>query len=286
MFSHNQPNHTLLLMPVKLDNERWPKNKVRILSCDAEGNLFTQMLARSTYQRIKKEAGQMDGSGVPYATVYWDTGAGKFTPLYIEIGEKESWALDRIMEHALKRAVIPDILRKYPGEIIKLGELKYKQKLYEKADRTLKVQRTSSRVLERLPYYRDDDIEISVPIYKAEYVFPLIVLKELPEAENTPPGQKPALVLDSEGDIIITNFPAEQVSKAKRKLQSLEKEGIKGYLICLKKLGGVSFDILETTQLQRRALDTITRFFEETGKGRHPLSPTVRKVLTKVRERR
>jgi len=286
LFNHNRANHSLLLMPVRLGNERWPKNKVRILSCDTEGNLFTQLLGRSTYQRIKKEAEQMEASPVQYATVYWDSGKSSFTPLYVEIGEKEIWALERIMEHALRSAVIPDVLKKYPREIIKLGEIKHRGLLSEKTGGIHKsTAPTSSRVLERLPYYRKQDIEVSVPIYKAEYAFPLIILKLLTRVETTPPGQKPALVLDSDGDIVATNFSSEQISKAKRKLNSLEKKGVKGYIICLQRPEGVSIDILETTGLQRQALETVTRYFEEKGRGKQPLSAAVKTVMNKARER-
>ena len=285
LFNRNKPNHTLLLMPVRLANEHWPKNKVRILSCDAEGNLFTQLLGRSTYQRIKKEVEQMEAYQKQYATVYWDNGESRFIPLYVEIGEKEVWALERIMEHAIRNAVIPHVLKNYPKEIIKLGEIKYQGLLAEKSDKKRKsVTSSSSRVLERLPYYREEDIEVSIPLYKAENSFPLIVLKLLPETENAPSGQRPVLILDSDGDIIITDLPSGLIGKAQKKLDSLNKIGGNGYLVCTEKAGGIVVDVMEITTMQSKALETIVRYFEEYGKGK-PLSVAARKVLNKARER-
>ncbi|MEE9399450.1 MAG: hypothetical protein V3V23_04200, partial [Dehalococcoidales bacterium] len=123
----------------------------------------------------------MEISQKNYATICWDTGASRPMPLVVKIEENESWALNRILEHALRNATIPDVLRRYPEEIIKLGESKRRELLIEKTRETHKTtSSTSSRVLNRLPYYRKDDVEVSIPIYKVEYAFPLIVLKRLP----------------------------------------------------------------------------------------------------------
>jgi len=283
LFHQNRPNHSLLLMPVRLGDERWPKNKVRLLSCDAEGNLFTQFLGRSTYQRIIKETQQMEASQNDYATIIWDTGTSRPIPLVVKIGESETWALNHILEHALRDAIIPDVLKRYPEEIIKLGELKRKELLIEKAKEIYKnTPATLSKVLNRLPYYRKHELEVSFPIYKVEYAFPLIILKRLPPVEDTPPGQQRSLVLDSDGDLIITTIPSELVDKAERKRISLHRKGKEGYLICLKKPNGVSVDIMEISELQKLALENVTQYFEETG-GKQPLSGAIRTILNKVR---
>ena len=285
LFHQNRPTHSLLLMPVRLGNEQWPKNKVRLLSCDAEGNLFTQLLGRSTYQRIKKETQQMGVSQYNYATIYWDTGASRLTPLVIKIGDNEIWALDRILEHALRDAIIPDVLKRYPGEIIKFGEAKHKELLIEKTRATHKTTSAiSSKVLNRLPYYRKQDIEVSIPIYKVEYAFPLIILKRLPPAKDTPPSQQRLLVLDSDGDLAVTTLPSELIDKAERKRISLQRRGKESYLICLRKPKGTSVDIMEISELQRLALEAVTQYFEETGGGKQPLSGAIKTVLNKARK--
>lgn len=285
LFHQNRPNHSLLLMPVRLGNERWPKNKVRLLSCDAEGNLFTQLVGRSTYQRIRKETQYMEVSQNNYATIYWDTGASRPMPLVVKIEENESWALNRILEHALRDTVIPDVLRRYPEEIIKLGDSKRRELLIEKTRDTHKTtSSTSSKVLNRLPYYRKDDVEVSIPIYKVEYTFPLIVLKQLPPAKNTPSSQQRLLVLDSDGDLTVTTLPLELIDKAERKRIRLQRRGKEGYLICLQKPKGISVDIMEISELQRLALENVTQYFEETSGGKQPLSGAIRTILNKARK--
>ncbi|MFC1986228.1 hypothetical protein ACFLWC_04470 [Chloroflexota bacterium] len=285
LFHRNRPNHSLLLMPVRLGNERWPKNKVRILSCDAKGHLFTEFVGRSTYQRIRKEIQQMEVSQKNYATIYWDTGASRLMPLLVEIGNRETWALERILEHAFRSAVIPDILTRYLKEIIKLGEVKLQELPTGKARETRKTTPvTSSKVLDRLPYYRKQDFEVSIPIYKAEHAFPLIILKQLPQAKNTSSSQQRLLVLDSDGDLAVTTLPLERLKKAKRKLDNLQRKGKEGYLICLRKPEGTSVDIMEISELQRQALETTTQYFGETGKGKRPLSNAVKEVLYKAKE--
>ena len=285
LFHHDRPNHSLLLMPVRLGNERWPKNNVRILSCDAEGHLFTQLVGRSTYQRIRKESQQMEISRNNYATIYWDTGISKPAPLLVEIGNEEAWALEHVLEHALRHAIVPGILTRYIKEIIKLGKVKRQELLIEKTRETRKaISATSPKVLDRLPYYRKQDIEVSIPIYKEEYAFPLIILKRLPQARNTPVNQQRSLVLDSDGDIAVATLPSEQINKAKRKLNNLHRKGKEGYLICLRKPEGVSIDVMEISELQRQALENLTQYFEEIGPGKKPLPGAVKQVLTKARE--
>ena len=285
LFHHNQPEHSLLLMPVRLRDERWPRNKVRILSCGADGRLFTQFVGRPTYQRIEKEIEQMEASQNNYATIYWDNGTGRFTPFLVEIGNKEVWALERILEHALKRFIVPDVLKMYPKEIIKLGESKRQELLIEKAGITHRNKSaTSSKILHRLPYYSKQDVQLSIPIYKAEYTYPLIILKQLPQTKSTPQGQGRLLVLDSDGDLALTTFPLAQISIAKRKLDKLRGKGKEGYLICLSTPKGISVSVMEVNELQRQALETVTQYFEETGTGNRTLSDDVKKVLNKARE--
>jgi len=285
LFRQNRPNHSLLLMPVRLGNERWPKNKVRLLSCDAEGNLFTQLVGRSTYQRIRKETQYMEVSQNNYATIYWDTGASRPVPLVVKIEENESWALNRILEHALKDATIPDVLRRYPEEIINLGKSKRKELLIEKTRENYKTtSSTSSKVLNRLPYYRKQDVEVSIPIYKLDYAFPLIILKQLPPAKDTPSSQQRLLVLDSDGDLTVTTLPSELINKAEKNRISLQRRSKEGYLICLRRPEGIFVDIMEINELQRLALEAVTQYFEETGGGKQPLSGAIRTVLNKARK--
>jgi len=219
-------------MPVRLRGERWPKNKVQILSCDANGNLFTQSIGRSVYRRIMAEAQRREDSKNNYAAIYWESDINKFTPIFIEIGEREKWALDRVLEHAFKNAVIPGVLVKPLQEIIKLGDSKYQEMTSgtkNMADKTTLP--TSSRVLNRLSYSGKNDIEVSMPIYKAEYTYPLIILKRLDEQKYHKSGKQLVLILDSDGDLGTITLPKDQIIRAERKISTLHLYGKDGLIV-------------------------------------------------------
>jgi len=272
-------------MPVRLKSERWPKNKVRILSCDIEGNLFTQLIGRSVYQRVKTEAQRRELSPNNFAAIYVDTGMNRHVPVFVEIGDRETWVLERLLEHALRSAIVPDVLIGPVRDIIRLGESKHREPAAEKTKDTQKATSpTSFRVLDIIPYDSGSDVELSIPLYKAEYAFPLIILKRLAQGQHETPGQQSLLILDSDGDVTAISLPVEQVNKAEIKLDALRKKGKEGLLIGLWKPDGTSIDVMEISDMQRQALETVTQGYEESGTARQPLSDAVNNVLNKVKE--
>jgi len=102
--------------------------------------------------------------------------------------------------------------------------------------------------------------------------------------KNTPPSQQRLLVLDSDGDLIVTTLSSELIDKAERKRIGLQRRGKEGYLICLQKPKGISVDIMEISELQRLALENVTQYFEETSGGKQPISGAVRTILNKARK--
>ncbi|HEY33576.1 MAG TPA: hypothetical protein G4O10_10795 [Dehalococcoidia bacterium] len=207
-------------------------------------------------------------------------------PVFVEIGDKENWALERLLEHAFRSAIVPDVLIRPVREIIRLGETKYQEVVTKKMKRTRKTTSLpSSKVLGRLPYYRTKDIEVSIPIYKTEYTFPLILLGRLPQESSMTPSQQRLLVLDSDGDLAEITLPSEQVNEAEIKLSDLRRKGKEGSLVCLWEPEDISVDVVEMSELQVQALETVTHYFEETGKGKLPLSAAVKEVLYDVRDR-
>ncbi|MFC1907911.1 hypothetical protein ACFLWT_00685 [Chloroflexota bacterium] len=71
---------------------------------------------------------------------------------------------------------------------------------------------------------------------------------------------------------------------SERKLNNLQRNGKEGYLIYSRKPKGTSVEVIEISELQRQALETITQYFNETGKGKWPLSDAVNEVLYKAKE--
>jgi len=113
MFHRSKPNDVLFLMPVRLADEKTPRNKVRMLYCDATGKVYSSMINKSTYELARQSAETVERSHKSYATVGLEIGPGAFVPTPVEISPEELWALEHILEHALNKGRLPDILKRY-----------------------------------------------------------------------------------------------------------------------------------------------------------------------------
>jgi hypothetical protein len=128
-------------MPVKLGDEQLSKDKIRMLYCDRDGRVFTSLAGKSDYETARRSARKMARTRGGYATIGLEIRPGKLVPLAVKIGEEELWALEHILEHVLSRGIIPDVLKKYPKQIIESGEVKRPEIIarYEKRERRSEV---------------------------------------------------------------------------------------------------------------------------------------------------
>jgi len=257
-----------------------------MLYCDAGGKVYAAIINRSIYELARDSASRMERSRRPYATLGLETSPGKYIPTAVEISAKEVWALEHILEHALKKGSIPDILKKYLKPIIKLDEASREVFISEHGKRRHRARtETTPRVLNRLPYYSERDMEISIPIYKAEHSYPLVVLKLLPPDGRTSDTTRSLLILDSDGDLAVIKTPLELIDKVAKGLKEPNRSGNKNtYLIISQCPEGLALNYLTVSQSQRKALDTITGYFEETGYGKRPISAAARSVLDRARD--
>jgi hypothetical protein len=136
----------------------------------------------------------------------------------------------------------------------------------------------------RLPYYPEEDIEISMPIYKAERRYPLVVLKRVSSNEHTPTHMQRLLILDSDGDLAVIRVPLETFHRAEKDLEKWKKKsGKDACIIYSQHDGGFYIGRKTISKLQRRALDVITKYFEDTGYSQQPVPTDVSTVLSKAR---
>jgi hypothetical protein len=256
-----------------------------MLYCDADGKVYTSIISRSAYDIARNSAERMERSHKPFATIGLETSPSKFTPTVVEIGNEEVWALEHILEHALKNGGLPDILIKYIKPIIQLGEANRETVLSEhKKLRRRVYPEATPRVLNRLPYYSEHDIEISIPIYKAEYSYPLLILKRVPSNGNTLKSPQRLLILDSDGDLAIIHVPYRLVDNMEKGLTAQERKKKRNVCaIISQNPNGMAIDYMVISKLQRKALDTITRYFEETGNGKHSISAAAQTVLVRAK---
>jgi len=285
LFSHHKPKELIYLTPIKVENEQLPKGKVRILYCDAEGNIDSAVIENSIYRLARNYIGKLERNNKYCAILGVEVTSGNFVPLAVEINSEQADALDSILENALKRGIIPDILKKYLKEIIKLSEDRRKElrSQYEQA-RLYTISKGTPEVLRRLADYPEDGIDVAIPIYKAKYHYPLVILKRLPPNEQTRPNMQRLLILDSDGDLAIIGVPLEIIDEAEKNLEEWKRKNRSdGCVLYSRHSDRLIMSRMEINEFQRKALDIITRRFEETGRGERPISMDAQAVLAKAK---
>jgi len=285
-FRRRSPDDVIYLTPVQLDDEHLPEDKIRMLCCDAKGNIRSTIIENSVYELAKSYADELERTGKKYAILSVEIVLGKYVPYAVAISQKQLWALEHILDHALKRRQIPAILKKYLREIIQIGEHKREElrSQYERLEDYAFTEKTPE-VLHRLTYYTDECIEAAIPIYKAQHRYPLIVLQRLPENEQISQDMQRLLTLDSDGDLAIIRLPSETADEAERNFEKWKREReSEGCIILSRYQDGFKIGYLEISQLQRKALDLIVRHFAETGYGQQPISTDAQAVLARAKE--
>ena len=285
-FRRRSPDDVIYLTPVQLDDEHLPEDKIRMLCCDAKGNIRSTIIENSVYELAKSYADELKRTDKKYAILSVEIALGKHVPYAVAISQKQIWALEHILDHALKRRQIPAILKKYLREIIQIGEHKREElrSQYERLEDYAFTEKTPE-VLHRLTYYTDECIEAAIPIYKAQHRYPLIVLQRLPANEQTSQDMQRLLTLDSDGDLAIIRLPSETADEAERNFEKWKREReSEGCIILSRYQDGFKIGYLEISQLQRKALDLIVRHFAETGYGQQPISTDAQAVLARAKE--
>ena len=283
MSQRKQPGDVLFLQTVRYEHEKMPRNKIRMLYLDTKGNVYASLMSKSVYESAVR--GLQNGSQCPYATIGIKSSSGKFVPVIVEIREEEAWALERILEHTLSIGKVPDVLKKYIAPIIAYGSAIREKVISTSRKRGNKnLFPETPEELERLPYYREEDMGISMPLYKARYVPPLVVLKRLNSKDGTPAGNQRLLILDREGDMAVINVPTMLVRKMELELIQEENQGRKATRAILEPEGN-SFTVnyLPVTREQQRSLEVLTRNYEQTGNARQHVTVAVKTVLSKAR---
>ncbi len=286
ILQRKRSNDVLFLIPVRLADEKPRRNKIRILYCDAAGKLYAPVISESVYELARNAAQDMESRNKSYAVLGLENSPGKFTPVAVEIDTRGLWALERILDHALKNGQLPDILKQYLKSIIHLGEDERQSVLLEhKEERNRYYREVTPRVLNRLPYYPENDIEISMPIYKVEYSYPMIVLKHLQSAKPVLRNISRLLILDSDGDLAILQAPAKLVYELDKGLKDNQLNNKRSVCALLSKdKDGLKASYMVISQLQRKALDTITRYFKEAGDDKKLIPAAAKAVLARAKD--
>jgi len=280
------PNNLIYLTSIQIDNEVLPGKKTRILCCDAKGDLRSVIIENSVYELARNYAKELERDHKNYAILSLEITPSEYVPCAVVINPEQVWALEHLLEQAIKRRKTPDVLKKYLREIVQIGEVKREElkSQYGLADEYASKVKTPG-LLNRLPYYTEESVEAAVPIYKAHHHYPLIILRRLPANEQTYPDMQRLLTLDSDGDLAIIRLPLKTVDEAFRnfsKWRRLNKS--EGCIICSKHQDVSMINYLGISDLQKKALDLIAQHFTETGYGQQPISVDAQAVLTRAKE--
>ena len=282
----HSPNDLIYLIPVQIANEQLPEDKIRILFCDAKGDIRSAIIDNSAYELAKSCAEELEHARKNYAILSVEITPGESVPCAVGINPEQVWALEHILEHAIKRRKTPDILKRYLKEIMQTCELKRKEleSQHERAKEYAFTGKTPE-VLHRLPYYTEEYTEAAVPIYKAHRRYPIIFLRRLPPNEQTIPDTHRLLTLDSDGDLAIIGLPFEAIDEAERIFGEWKRVNkSEGCIVYSRHQDGFMTNYLGISELQRKALDSIAQHFVETGYGQQPISLDAQEVLARVKE--
>jgi hypothetical protein len=237
------------------------------------------------YKLICEDIERFESHNMCYATVGLEISTGTFVPVVVEISSDESWTLSHALEHALNSGVIPEVLLKNISHIIKQGDTGYKKNGSDGNGNSKTEKSTIPGILDRLPYYLERDMEFSMPVYKAEHPYPLIVLKSYSSGGSSSGNSQKLLVLDSDGDLAIGKIPFKVLDKAEKRLRHwAEKNNRDACLIIYHEEKGYSIDFIVISPAQRKALDVMVREYEETGTGRGSLSVAAQRVVSRAQE--
>ena len=285
LFSKNKSKDVIFLIPVNTPDEKLPRGKMRMLYCDAMGRVYTTLLDNGVYKLIIEDIEKFEENNRCYATVGLEISPGTFAPVVVEISSDESWTLSHALQHALKSGVIPEVLLKNITHIIKQGNTHNRQNGSNGNGNNRTERSVMPGILDRLPYYLERDMEISMPVYKAEHPYPLIILKSYSSGRSSSGNGQKLLVLDSDGDLAIIKIPFKLLDKAEKRLHLwMEMNNRDACLVIYNEGQQYIIDFLVINPPQRKALDVMVREYEETGSGRGSLTVAAQRVVSRAQE--
>jgi hypothetical protein len=285
LFSDNSTRDVIFLIPVSTPDEKLPRGITRMLYCDVSGKVYTTLLDNTVYKLIAEDIEKFEDNNRYYATVGLEIGPGNYAPVVVEISSDESWTLSHALEHALNSGLIPEVLLKNIAHVIKLGEKGIRKVSSNDKDDQRSGRKMMPGVLDRLPYYLERDMEFSMPVYKAEHRFPLIILKSYSSGGSSSGNSQKLLVLDSDGDLAIIKIPFKILDKAEKRLYDWATQNSRdACLVMYHEDNHYTINYLIISPAQRKALDAITREFEGTGSGRGSLSVAAQRVVKRAQD--
>ena len=135
-----QPNRQdrearIYICGVEPEDELLTEDQTMFIFCDAKANITTDIIDKSVEEDARHCVEQLNQQGKIAAVLYVEIIPGQSATFAVEIDGKLVRALAQIHSLALETGIIHDDLKKYPAQIIKLGDSKLEElkKEYEQS---------------------------------------------------------------------------------------------------------------------------------------------------------
>lgn len=281
LFTQYNPLDRIYICPVQYEHEQLREGLIRVLFCDSKGNLTTEIVETSTSEFVQDAITQLGQAGKAGAVLSMEVAPGQSATFVVEISAEQAEALAQITQFGFKTGTtgtMPNYLRKYPAQIIKLGESR-RQELKEEYERGTQglVTPARSELQEQLASKFDAPILFAEPDAG-------IILKRLPANEQTRPGMKRVLILDYRGIFCTVRIPVEALNDAERELEQRKKtHNPLGVIVFSTNEEGFLMGPMEITEAEKEALDVVKQYFEATGCSMDAIPTDVMSILARAK---
>jgi hypothetical protein len=284
LFARYNALDRIIVCTVGSEHEQLPAERTQVLCCDSKGNLSTAIYEISVLEIAQNAVTQLLLGGKWAATLSMEIAPGQSATFAVEVSAEEAEALGQVEQSAFEVGVIPDYLKKYTAQIIKLGESRRKELREEYEQRSRLLVLATPELVEHWANSSDGFIHIEVPSNKSDIAEPAIVVRRLPANEQTRPDMQRVLMLDYEGTLAIVRIPIEAIDDAEREFQQWRNENNAFGVIVLRTTeDGLMMGPMEIRESQKKALGIVERHWEETGCSMRDMPTDVQAILVKAR---
>lgn len=286
LFARYNPLDRIYICDVQYENEQLAEGQTGALFCDSRGNLTTSVVDTSHFEIAQDFVMQLLYEGKGAAIVCIEIAPGQSATFAVEINVEQAEALAQIQEFASETgdSVIPEHLRKYAAQIIKLGGSRRKELKKEYDQRGRSLIPATPELLEHLATNPDAPIYLELPSNKTDMVNPAIFLRRLPPNEQTRPGMQRVLLLDNEGTLWIVRIATKALDDAEKEFEEWRKaNNACGVIVFSRDKAEFVLALMEIRESQKKALDIVEKHWEETGDSMIEIPLDVQAILVRAR---
>ena len=116
LFRRNHYNDVLYLMPIRLGNEKLPKDITRMLCCDAKGHLSSALIEKSVYESARSKVRRMKRTHNTPPVQHTAPLGGHLEPPILILGQKA--LLDKLASQVLPVPALHVLAAAVTGQLV------------------------------------------------------------------------------------------------------------------------------------------------------------------------